>query len=157
MYAVCYVDIQIKWCVFNACALSLLLYGSECWTSLQSDIRRLSSFHMRCICSVLGITWAQAWAEHTSNAELLALWSDTKTIEEKLACLTHTPLWLVTNITCSLLSALFAIGLLLAPVIGLGTKCLAERARPVSDQKGAQHCHYCDRWFRRRVEWLSLL
>ena len=75
----------MKRCVFNACALSLLLYGSECWTSLQSDIRRLSSFHMRCICSVLGITRAQAWAEHTSNAELLALWGETKTIEVKLA------------------------------------------------------------------------
>ena len=27
-------------------------------------------------------------------------------------------------------------------------KCSAERARPVSDQKGARHCHRCNRWFR---------
>ena len=80
-----YLDIHIKRCVFNACALSLLLYGLECWTSLQCDIRRLSSFHMRCIHSILGITRARAWAEHISNAELLALWGDTDTIEEQLA------------------------------------------------------------------------
>ena len=27
-------------------------------------------------------------------------------------------------------------------------KCSAERARLVSDQKGARHCHRCDRWFQ---------
>ena len=63
----------LKWCVFNAYVLSLLLYGSECWAPLQCDIRRLSSFHMRGIRSILGITQAQALAEHISSAELLAL------------------------------------------------------------------------------------
>ena len=85
VFAARYLDIHIKRCVFNACVPSLLLYGSECWTPLQCDIHRLSSFHMRCIRSILGITRAQAWAEHISNAELLALWGDTETIEEKLA------------------------------------------------------------------------
>ena len=85
VFAVRYLDIHIKRCVFNACVLSLLLYGSECWTPLHCDIRRLSSFHMRCIRSILGITRARAWAEHISNAELLTLWGDTETIEEKLA------------------------------------------------------------------------
>ena len=164
VFAVRYLDIHIKRCVFNACVLSLLLYGSECWTPLQCDIRRLSSFHMRCIRSILGITRARAWAEHISNAVLLALWGDTETIEEKLAhrrlewlghvarmedsrtptdpgrdgkmvlsgtcglviclllgltwhvspgrlCVTRIPLWLVTSIACSLLSALYVIGL----------------------------------------------
>ena len=51
---------------------------------LQCDIHRLSSFHMRCICSILGITRAQAWAECISDAELVVLWGDAGTIEGKL-------------------------------------------------------------------------
>ena len=35
VFAACYLDIHIKRCVFNACILSLLLHGSECWTLLQ--------------------------------------------------------------------------------------------------------------------------
>ena len=85
VFVVRFLDIHIKQCVFNACVLSLLRFGSECWTPLQCDIHRLSSFHMRYIRSILGITWAQAWAERMSNAELFALWGDTETIEEKLA------------------------------------------------------------------------
>ena len=56
--AVRYHDIHIKQCVFNACVLSSLLYGSEFWTPLQGDIRCLSSFHMVFFRSVLGITRA---------------------------------------------------------------------------------------------------
>ena len=61
------------------------------------------------ICLLLGMTW------HL-NAGRLGL--------------TYTPLWLETNITCSLLSALFAIGLLLAPVIGLGTSVWRRELDP---------------------------
>ena len=50
-FPVRYLDIHIERCVFNACALSLLIYGSECCTPLQCDIHRLFSFHKRCICS----------------------------------------------------------------------------------------------------------
>ena len=84
VYSVRYLDIHIVRCVFNACALSLFIYGSECWTPLQCDIRRLSSFHMRCICSILGITRAQAWAERMSDVELFVLWGDVGTIKGKL-------------------------------------------------------------------------
>ena len=214
VFAVRYLDIHIKRCVFNACVLSLLLYGSECWTLLQCDIRCLSSFHTR-IRSVPGITWARAWAEHISNAELLALWGDTETIEEKLA---HRRLeWLgyvarmedsrmprqvlfgaflqrrpahgpqkkwedgvvrdlrsrdllaswfdlaresrlawrstyssvacnqhrMQPVECSICNRSFA-----RPSDRARYKCSAERARPVPDQKGARHCHRCDRWFR---------
>ena len=85
VFAVRYHDIHIIWGVFNACVLSSLLYGSEFWTPLQCDIRCLSSFHMMFFRSILGISRARAWAEHISNAELLPLWGDTETIEEKAA------------------------------------------------------------------------
>ena len=29
-------------------------------------------------------------------------------------------------------------------------KCLAERAKPVEEQRGAVHCEACKRWFRSR-------
>ena len=84
VFSVRYLDIHIERCVFHACTLSLLVYGSECWTPLQCDIRHLSSFHIRCICSVLGITRAQAWVERISDAELFVLWDDVGTIKGKL-------------------------------------------------------------------------
>ena len=84
VFSVRYLDIHIERCVFNACALCSLIYGSECWTPLQCDIRCLSSFHMRCICSILGITRAQAWVERISYAELFVLWGDIGTIKGKL-------------------------------------------------------------------------
>ena len=78
-----YLEIHIERCVLNACTLSLLIYGSECWTPLQCDICCLSFFHMRCISSILGITRAQAWTKRISDAELIVLWGDVGTINGK--------------------------------------------------------------------------
>ena len=35
--------------VYQACVLSILLYGAECWTLLRRHTRKLNSFHHRCI------------------------------------------------------------------------------------------------------------
>ena len=211
VFSVRYLDIHIERCVFNACTLSLLIYGSECWTPLQCDTRRLSSFHMRCICSILGITRAQAWVERISAAELFVLWGDVGTIIRKLGhrrldwfgllpewriagclgtffsnvippvdygidgkmvlsgtcdlliCLplgvtwhvrpgrlgpTHTLLWLITSLTCSLFNALFAIRFFPRPNGRARHKCSADGARPVLDQKGTRPCNRCDRCLR---------
>ena len=74
----------LKRCVFNACVMSLLLYGSECWVPLQGDLQRLSTFHMRCVRSILGVSRQQMWDAHISNAELLRMWGDPETITCKL-------------------------------------------------------------------------
>ena len=37
--------------------IPVLLYGSETWTLLKSDLNRLELFHMRCKHSILGIQW----------------------------------------------------------------------------------------------------
>jgi len=37
--------------------LSILLYGSEAWTLLQEDLRKLEAIHMRCQRMILGIRW----------------------------------------------------------------------------------------------------
>ena len=85
------------------------------------------------ICVLLGMTW------HVSPDWL---------------GVTHTPLWLVANITYRLLSALYAIaiGILLALVMRLGT---SVRRRGLEQswirielyERRTRHCHGSDRWF----------
>ena len=77
-------DLQIKRCVFNAYLLSLLLYGSECWTPLKQNLRRMSVFHMRYVRSILGITRHRCWDDHISNNQLLEWWGDSETIVTKV-------------------------------------------------------------------------
>ena len=48
-----------KIAVYQACVLSTLMYGSECWTLHSRQEQRLNSFHLRCIRRILGISWQQ--------------------------------------------------------------------------------------------------
>jgi len=50
-------QLQTKLCLYQTCILSILLYGSETWTLLQEDLRKLEAFHMRCQRMILGIRW----------------------------------------------------------------------------------------------------
>ena len=43
--------------VYEAICLSVLLYGSEAWTLYARHVRTLEMWHMRCLRSILGITW----------------------------------------------------------------------------------------------------
>ena len=47
--------------VYQACVLSLLLYGSEGWIPLRKHINKLNSFHHRCLQAVLEISHRQQW------------------------------------------------------------------------------------------------
>ena len=51
--------LETKCAIYQACVLSVLLYGSECWTPLRRDFRRLNAFHHRCVRTVLGISRSQ--------------------------------------------------------------------------------------------------
>ncbi|XP_067896428.1 uncharacterized protein [Heterodontus francisci] len=53
--------------VYQACALSTLLYDSEAWTTYVSQERCLNSFHLSCLRRILGIRWQ----DRISNAEVL--------------------------------------------------------------------------------------
>jgi len=48
---------QMKVRVHQTLVLSILLYASETWTSLASDMRAIESFHMKCQRRILGIRW----------------------------------------------------------------------------------------------------
>ena len=54
--------------MYNACVISTLLYGSETWTTYARQERRLNTFHMRSICSILGISWL----DKVPNIEVLS-------------------------------------------------------------------------------------
>lgn len=72
----CLLSVTTKRYIFSACVLSLLLYGSECWVLLQADIRYLTTFYLRCVRSILGMTRRDTWRQHLSTKDMLRLWGD---------------------------------------------------------------------------------
>ena len=78
-------SITTKRHVYQACVLSVLLYGSECWVPLRRHLKRLNSFHHRCIHTILGITNKQQWDQHITSEATRTLWGDTETVTSKVA------------------------------------------------------------------------
>ena len=70
--------------LYNACVLSVLLYGAECWTPLRKHTRKLNTFHHRCIRTILGITNQQQWSERITMVEVRKRWGDEDTVDEKV-------------------------------------------------------------------------
>ena len=60
--------------VYQACVLSILLYGTECWIPLKRYIRKLNTFHHRCLRAILGITNGQQWRERITLATIRSKW-----------------------------------------------------------------------------------
>ena len=75
--------INTKRSIYRASVLSVLLYSGECWTLMRRHLKKLDSFHHRCICSVLGITNGQQWEEHVSSEKVRERWGDSETIAAK--------------------------------------------------------------------------
>ena len=71
--------------VYQACVLSVLLYGSECWVPLRRHLRRLNAFHHRCIRTILGITSRQQWELHITSQMTREQWGDVETVTTKVA------------------------------------------------------------------------
>ena len=53
--------------VFRTCVMPVLLYGAETWAVTQDEVRKMKTFHMRCIRDILGFT---LW-DRRRNKELL--------------------------------------------------------------------------------------
>ena len=58
---------QTKMRVFRTLVMSTLLYGAETWPVTKKDIRKLTTFQMRCLRDILGVT---LWHKHR-NADIL--------------------------------------------------------------------------------------
>ena len=76
--------LQTKQSIYQARVLSILLYGSECWTPLQRELRKLDSFHHRCIRTVLGITNSQQWEKHITAQEVRQRWGDLESATDQV-------------------------------------------------------------------------
>ena len=63
--------------------LLTLLYGSECWTPLHCHLKRLDSFHQRCVKAALKITTKQQWEQHITSVMVRQHWIDEETIATK--------------------------------------------------------------------------
>ena len=63
---------------------SIDLYGSECWVPLRKHLKKLNTFHHRCLRAVLGISNRQQWEQRISSATVRERWGDVETITTKL-------------------------------------------------------------------------
>ena len=59
--------VNTKLRVYQACVLSILLYGSESWTIYAGQEKQLNSFHLRCLRRLLQIKWQ----DKVTNTEVL--------------------------------------------------------------------------------------
>ena len=62
--------LRTKQKIYQACVMSVLLYGAECWILLRKHKRKLNNFHHRCIRNILGISNRQQWSSHITMAEI---------------------------------------------------------------------------------------
>ncbi len=62
----------------------MLLYGSECWTPLSKHLRKLDTFHHRCLRAILGVSCKQQWDQHISSRALRQRWGDVELISRKV-------------------------------------------------------------------------
>ena len=70
--------------VYQACMLSVLLYGSECWIPLKKQLKKLNSFHNRCVRTILGISNKQQWLQHITSTDIRRRWGDPETAATKV-------------------------------------------------------------------------
>ena len=78
-----YLSLNTKRQVYRAYVLSVWLYGRECWTPLRKHLKKLKSFHHRCLRAVLGITNCQQWEQRISSATVRERWGCVETITTK--------------------------------------------------------------------------
>ena len=74
---------------YNACVLSVLLYGSECWTPLSSDFRHLDAFRHQCLRTILKISTEEQKCTRLTSAQLRSRFGDEKSVAENVQELPH--------------------------------------------------------------------
>ena len=77
-------SVETKRRVYKAAVMSVLLYGSETWAIKAESVRRLTSFHNRCIRSMMGVTKHQQWRERITSRRLAAAFGMEETMPNLL-------------------------------------------------------------------------
>ena len=60
----------VKGKLFQTLVLSILMYGSECWSLTSSLKKRLTSFYNRCVRSMMRTSWGQSKAQRVTSVSL---------------------------------------------------------------------------------------
>ena len=60
-------SIKTKISIYKTCVLSILLYGSETWTTYSHQERKCNNFHLRCLRRIIGLNWM----DRVTNASVL--------------------------------------------------------------------------------------
>ena len=63
-------SIPTKRAVYKATVLAVLMYGAETWTLKAKQVRRLTTFHNRCVRTILGVTRYQQWEQRLTSKSL---------------------------------------------------------------------------------------
>ena len=71
IFAATSISMKGKNMVYIALVLTILLYGSECWSLTEKLYNRLRAFHFRCVRSMCRVTRLHTRRHHISNADLL--------------------------------------------------------------------------------------
>jgi len=53
------IPMSTKMDIYRSCILSILLYGCETWNAYEKHIRRLETFHHRCLRKILKVKWQE--------------------------------------------------------------------------------------------------
>ena len=67
--------------IYNSNVKSVLLYGSECWRVIQSDMKRLDAFKNRCLRRICGFYWPNV----ISNKDLFKV-TKTRCLTDDIKC-----------------------------------------------------------------------
>ena len=137
--------------LYSTCVAAVLLYGSECWTTVQADLRCLDAFHHRCIRTIMQVSRRQQREEEITTEELRHRWGDATAMSEKvrirrlewLGHLARMEPVLNDPLNCGLCNRSFR-----RAGDHARHKCLAERQLPIPQQSGSVQCERCLRWFR---------
>ena len=76
--------LHTKRIVYNACVLSVLLYGSECWTPLRRHTRKLNTFHQQNIRRIMGTSNLEQWTKRITMAEIRRRWGNCEPVSGKV-------------------------------------------------------------------------
>ena len=73
--------LETKIRIYSSNVKSVLLYGSECWRVVQSDMKRLDAFNTRCLRRICGIFWPNI----ISNKDLYKT-TKTRCLTDEIKC-----------------------------------------------------------------------
>ena len=63
-------SLETKRLVYQSLVLGVLLYGAETWAPKQVTVKKLETFHRRCVRCIMGIGRTVQWAQHITTIQM---------------------------------------------------------------------------------------